>query len=280
MRLQSAALAAAVLADRANRPADLAEALAQAVRHPAYSDLGDAERSTVARWSVAVQLRQEEFSEASVAIKAILVSQDSPELRALLVNCRMLEAGKLLREGVTEGQVLDQVAAAADDVLTQEPRHPIALLLAATARALKGEAPGPAHAALVERFKDIDWDSPDLKLLAEINKVLGGSGAIAQMDVLLDAVGVDADERRYLQMLAANQGRNASRLAELAGRVAALPVCGPAASSAGSAAVMAPRDAIISRRVIALPEGRQLGQVRGDLLSVLMGGEVSAKAQV
>jgi hypothetical protein len=220
-RALGAWLAAAVLADRANRPADLAEALAQAVRHPAYSDLGDAERSTVARWSVAVQLRQEEFSEASVAIKAILVSQDSPELRALLVNCRMLEAGKLLREGVTEGQVLDQVAAAADDVLTQEPRHPIALLLAATARALKGEAPGPAHAALVERFKDIDWDSPDLKLLAEINKVLGGSGAIAQMDVLLDAVGVDADERRYLQMLAANQGRNASRLAELAGPLVA-----------------------------------------------------------
>jgi len=205
-------LAASLLAERLGRSADQAEALSALVAHPAYGALSAAQQSALAKWGITAQLRQERFTEASAAIKALLQGEDSPDLRDMLVNCRLLEAGTLLRSKDADAGTLDKVAAAADDVLTQKSDHPIALLLAATVRVLRGQVPSDEHAALVARFRDDAWASPDLRLLAEINRTFVGAAAADRIDSLLAEASAGDDERLYHRLLAANQCRDGGRL--------------------------------------------------------------------
>ena len=197
----------------------LARNLSEIVQHPDRARLEPAQRATLARWSIHVQLRLGRFSEAAQAVKALLATDDLPELRNLLVDCRMLEATRLLREHALDAEVLDQIEAAVKDVLAQRPDHQVALLLAATAKVLRGGEPGEEHAALVARLRDADLPSADMQLLAEVNRLFvgvsdkdGSARTVERLDRLAERTALTPETRLFLELLAANLCGDQERL--------------------------------------------------------------------
>jgi tetratricopeptide (TPR) repeat protein len=214
-------LARAMLADRARQPERLAEALGALVRHPGHGALDPRQQTAIARWSAHVHLQLEQFGEASEAIRVLVAQEESPELSTMLVDCRLLQAGRLLREDRPGPDDLEAIAQAADDVLEERPDHALAILLAATARLLLGRAGHDEHAALVDRLGEQAWESPQMRLIVEINRLFVSPEGVAQVDELIKQEHLEDSERAYLQLLAANQRGDAPRLLALAQRALA-----------------------------------------------------------
>lgn len=212
-------LAAAFLADRAGRPAELGEALAAVVRHPQLAGRFDADQqAALARWGISVHLRLDRFAEASEAVKALPPDRVTAGDRALLVACRTLQAGQLLRGAGVQGAKVDpaslaEVDLAVSDVLAEQPDDPAALLLAATVKVLRGQAPSAEHAALAARLPADGWPSADQQLLVQVNRLFAGAGTADQVEALLKAAELPTPDKRFLQILAANQARDVNRLA-------------------------------------------------------------------
>ena len=209
------ALAGAVLAERLDEPQRQAEFLAAAVRHPLHAHLDEAARRAVARWSVHLQLRLERFGEAAEALKALMATDPAPELRVLLVNCRMLEAAALLREGHIDDAVLNRLSAALDDVIAEAPDHRAAMLLAATVEVIRGNGGSPKHAEVVGRLGQEPWHSIEMQILAEVNRLFVGDVEPGRMAELLADAGLPPPDAMYLRVLTANLRCDENGLADL-----------------------------------------------------------------
>ena len=210
-----ALFASAVLAERMNRPDRLAEALAALVARPENEALEPAQRSALARWSVHAQLRETRYAEAAEAIRALLEMEDAPDLRRMLVECRMLQSLTLLHGEAVNAETLAQVGKALEEVLALREDHPVALVLSATVRVLGGAAGDDVFRERVARVDPETLQSDDLRTLHAVNCVFAGED-VAGLDARLTEADLPAEEKAYLRVLAAARGAEAARLASLA----------------------------------------------------------------
>jgi tetratricopeptide (TPR) repeat protein len=258
-----ALVAAALVAERSGTPQELADRLASIINHPDYSSMDESFSVSLSKWSIHAQLQLERYEQAADATRALLRTEDTPELRGLLVDCRMLSVTRMLREQGAGADVLRKVESAVEEVLEQRPDHQVALLIAATVRVLKGQAPVQEHTVLVERLEGAEFDVPEVQMLVELNRLFTNTGARERVEDLVQKSGLDEEESLYMRLLAANQSGDVKALQELWDDAV------PAALEAGWSLPMKPANlaSVLARREVLanrLPRGEEILRVLDD----------------